>query len=257
MKYSANISTLWRDIPLRERLDKASNARFHAVEFLFVAPFGLQALIAGKEEFGLEIALFDLDIGDPTFRTGYGYLCRPEGEQQFLDSVDEALDAATFLGCHRINALVGRETPGVPWERQRDLVVERLRRVAPVAAEVGVVLLVEAISTHLLPGYLVNYSRQALEIVDLVGHPNVRFQYDVYHMQLMEGNLISTLRANVAKIAHVQIADVPGRHEPGTGEINYPNVLKALEETGYRGYVGLEYVPLGPDPFAWMGTLQP
>ncbi len=255
LKHSANISTLWRDIPLRERLAEVSQAGLGAFEFLFVATFGLRELVAAREESGLQVALFDLDIGDPTFKTGYGYLCRPEAELPFLESVDRALDAARRLDCHRINALVGRAAPGAPWEQQRDLVVERLQRVAPYAADADVVLLVEAISTHLLPGYLVNYSRQALEIVDLVDHPNVRFQYDVYHMQLMEGNLISTLRANVAKIAHVQIADVPGRHEPGTGEINYPNVLKALEETGYQDYVGLEYFPLKPDPFAWMAGL--
>ncbi len=252
LKYSANISTLWRDAPLRERLAKVSQAGLDAFEFLFVATFGLPELLAAKGETGLQVALFDPEIGDPTFKTSYGYLCRREAERQFLESVEQALDAARRLECRRLNALVGRADPNASWEPQRDLVVERLRRVAPDAADADVVLLVEAISAHLLPGYLVNYSRQALEIVDLVDHPNVRFQYDVFHMQSMEGNLISTLTANVDKIAHVQIADVPGRHEPGTGEINYPNLLKALEEAGYRDYVGLEYFPLDPDPFAWM-----
>ncbi len=253
LKYSPNLSILWRNVPLRERLGRVAQAGFTAFEFLFVKSFGLPELLAGKEEFGLQVALFDLDIGDPTFKTSYGYLCRPEAEAEFFRSVQEALDAAVRLDCHRVNAVVGRATAGEPWEPQRDLVVERLRRVADAAAQAKVVLLVEAISTHLLPGYLMNYSRQGLEIVDLVDHPNVRFQYDVYHMQLMEGNLISTIQANAAKIAHFQIADVPGRHEPGTGEINFPNVLKALEDTGYQDYVGLEYSPTGPDPFAWMG----
>jgi len=252
LRYSANISTLWRDIPLRERLEKVSRAGLHAFEFLFVSTFGLAELAAARGEFGLEVALFDLDIGDPTFKSSYGYLCRPEAEAEFFRSLEQALSDATRLGCRRLNALVGRAVPDVPWERQRDLVVERLRRAAPDAADAGVTLLVEAISSHLLPGYLVNYSRQALDIVDLVSHPNVLFQYDVYHMQLMEGNLISTLRENVAKIGHVQIADVPGRHEPGTGEINFPNLLRALDETGYGGYVGLEYMSVGPDPFHWM-----
>lgn len=257
LKYAANISTLWRDVPLRERLEKTSQLGLEAFEFLFVSTFGLPDLEAARDEFGLEVALFDTDIGDPTFKTSYGYLCRPEAEERFLDSVEEGLSAAAVLRCRRLNTLVGRGTPGMSWEAQRDLVVDRLVRVAPDAADAGVTLLVEAISDIALPGYLANCSRRGLEIVEMVAHPNVLFQYDAYHMQLAEGNLISTIQLNLGKIGHMQIADVPGRHEPGTGEINYPNVLRAVEEAGYQGYVGLEYLPLGPDPFAWMSKLQP
>jgi hydroxypyruvate isomerase len=256
MKLIANISTLWRDLPLRERLERASQTGFDAYEFLFVETFGLDQMLAAKEEFGMKCALFDPDIGDPTFKTSFGYLCRPEAEGKFFKAVEEALEHAQRLDCQLLNTLVGEGVPGRSWEEQRDLVVQRLAKVAPDAADAGVTLLIEPISNQLLRGYLVNFSRQALELVDLVNHPNVRFQYDAFHMQLEEGNLISTVTGNLDKIAHVQVADVPGRHQPGTGEVNYYNFLKALQEAGYKGFVGLEYLPQGPDPFAWISELD-
>lgn len=256
LKYSANISTLFRDLPVQQRMQRASEAGFDSVEFLFVSLFGLEELASAREEFGLRIVLFDPEIGDPGFKSGYGYLSDPDAGDQFRRSLDEALEAARRLNCHLLNTLAGAALPGLGWERQRDIAAERLVEAAPIAADAGVTLLVEAISNVALPGYLVNYSRQGLEIVDLVDRPNVRFQDDLYHMQLTEGNLIATLQKHIDKIGHVQIADVPGRHEPGTGEVNYGNLLKALEETGYAGYVGLEYIPIGDDPFAWMEGLE-
>ncbi len=255
LKYSANISTLMRDHPLEERLQRVSEAGINGFEFLFVSTFGLPRLISAQGSSGLEVVLFDLETADPTLKTDYGYLCNPDAGDEFRRSLDEGLEAARQLGCRRLNSLVGMAAPGASWEEQRDLVVQRLQQAAALAADAGVILLVEAIANSMLPGYLVNYSRQAVEIVDLVDQPNVRFQDDLFQMQLMEGNLIATLTKNIDKIGHVQVADVPGRHEPGTGEINFPNVLRALEETGYTGYVGLEYVPITDDPFAWLAEM--
>ncbi len=255
-KYSANLSTIYRDVPLREALQKVSEAGLNAIEFLFVSVYGLPKLVAARNEFNLEVALFDLEIGDPTFKSGYGYLSDPNGWDKFRRSLDDGLDAARQLRCGRVNALAGMAMPGMTWEEHRDIAVQRLQEAAPIAASAGVTILIEAISNAALPGYLVNYSRQALEIVDLVHQPNVRFQDDLYHMQLSEGNLIATLQKHIDQIGHVQIANVPGRHEPGTGEVDYANVLKALAETGYEGYLGLEYIPTSEDPFAWMDTLE-
>jgi hydroxypyruvate isomerase len=255
LKYSASISTIMSDRSLRERLRKISDAGLNAFEFLFVSSFGLSELIEGKDEFGLQVTVFDPEAGDTAFTKGYGYLGTPDAGEVSRRSLDDALENARLLGCGRLNCLTGMAIPGLGWERQRDLVVERLQQAATSARDAGVTLLVEAISPMAVPGYLVNYSRQALEIVDLVAQPNVRFQIDLYHTQMLEGNLITTLRNNIDRLGHVQIADVPGRHEPGTGEVNFVNVLRALDNMGYNGYVGLEYVPISDAPFAWLDDL--
>ncbi|MDQ3054782.1 MAG: TIM barrel protein, partial [Actinomycetota bacterium] len=144
-----------------------------------------------------------------------------------------------------LNALAGKIPPSVSFAEARATAVENLKRAAPLAEDAGIVLMSEGLNSVQTPGYFLDTSTLGFEIVDEVNSPAVKFQYDVYHMQIMEGNLIDTIKANVVKIAHIQIADVPGRHEPGTGEINYPNVLKAIEDAGYDGYVAFEYVPLG------------
>lgn len=256
LKYSANLSTIYREAPISEAFQLVSEAGLNAVEFLFVSGYGLEKILSARDEFGLEIALFDLEIADRTFKTHAGFLSDPSAADDFKRSLDDALKAAQRLDCHLLNALAGKRIPDMGWEKQRDIAVQRLRDAAPLAASAGVTLLVEAIAATAVPGYLVNHSRQALEIVGLVDQPNVLFQDDLYHMQLSEGNLISTLKEHLNRIGHVQIADVPGRHEPGTGEINFANVLKALDEAGYTGYVGLEYIPIGADPFAWMDGLE-
>ncbi len=136
----------------------------------------------------------------------------------------------------------------------RRTAIENLRRAAPLARAAGITLMIEALNTWESPRYFLDRSRLGLEIVREAGEPNVRFQYDCYHMQRMEGQLIETMTKNLEWIGHVQIADVPGRHEPGTGEVHYPNVLRALEAAGYGGYVGLEYRPSATteDSLAWL-----
>jgi hydroxypyruvate isomerase len=171
-----------------------------------------------------------------------------------MSTVEDAVRTARRLGCRRLNVLAGNRVPGVSDEVMRRTVVENLRAAAPVARAVGITLLIEALNTWESPRYYLDRSRLGLEIVREVDQPNVRFQYDVYHMQRMEGELTTTLTSNLPWIGHVQIADVPGRHEPGTGEISFPHLLGALEAAGYDGYVGLEYRPSGKteDALTWL-----
>lgn len=254
LKLAPNISTLFSAGGARARIEAVARAGFRAFEFLQARSFDLEELDAARREHGMTAVLLNLESGDGVARRGY--LAQPECEEEWLRSLDEGLEVARRLGVGRAHVLCGWERPEVGRERQRDLVVERLRRVAPMAADAGVTLLLEGLNTFDNPGYFLHHSWQGFEIVELVGHPNVRFQYDLYHMYQMEGNLGATVEANLSRIGHMQLADVPGRHEPGTGEINYPNVLRRIDAAGYTGYIGLEYRPIATDPFAWIAPIR-
>jgi hydroxypyruvate isomerase len=248
--YGVNISLLFSEYPWPERIGKVAEAGFSAFEFWFPAQYDLNILQEKKEEFGLEVALFNLNT-PPQLK---GLLCHPREVRQFRESLDEAISLAHRLGCHRINTLTGKVLDGFSREEQQDCALENLRYAAQRLEGEGITLVFEALNHYDNPGYFLTNSREGFRWVEEVGSPWVKFQYDLYHMQLMEGNLVNTMRANLDKIGHIQIADVPGRHEPGTGEINYPFVLKALEEMGYQGFVNLEYIPSGrsEDSFAWL-----
>jgi hydroxypyruvate isomerase len=242
MRYAANLSLMFAEYDVLERFKKAAEAGFSHVEMLFPFHYDLDRVERELKDNGLEMILFDTDAGD--FAGGErGYLCDPSRTDRFLESVREAIAVAGRLGTTRLNALAGKLPAGVSFEEARRTVVENLKRAAPLAEEAGIILMSEGLNSVQTPGYFLDRSALGFEIVDEVGSPAVSYQYDVYHMQIMEGNLIDTIRANVDRIGHIQIADVPGRHEPGTGEINYPNVLAAIDESGYDGFVALEYVP--------------
>jgi hydroxypyruvate isomerase len=253
MRYSANLTMLFNDVPFEERFGRAAAAGFRAVEFLFAHNVD-QAMVARElERHGLELVLFDPEAGD--FAAGdRGYLCDPGRRDHLLRTVEDAIGTARRLGCTRLNVLAGNRPPGVADAELRGTVVANLRQAAPLARQAGITLLIEALNTWESPRYYLGGARLGLEIVAEVDEPNVRFQFDCYHVQRMEGQLIDGLVKNLARIGHVQIADVPGRHEPGTGEVNYANVLAALEAAGYDGYVGLEYRPSGgtEDSLAWL-----
>jgi hydroxypyruvate isomerase len=223
------------------------------VEFLFAHNVDQDAVERELARHDLQLVLFDPEGGD--FPAGdRGYLCDPGRQDHLLKTVEDAIATARRLGCRRLNVLAGNRVDGATDAQLRRAAVENLKRAAPLARGAGITLLIEALNTWESPRYFLDHSRVGLEIVREVAEPNVRFQYDCYHMQRMEGQLIETLTKNVEWIGHVQIADVPGRHEPGTGEINYPNVLRALEAAGYPGYVGLEYRPSGSteDSLSWL-----
>jgi hydroxypyruvate isomerase len=242
IRYAANLTMLFNEVPFLERFERAALAGFRAVEFLFAHNQDQDGVAMALQRHGLDLVLFDPEGGD--FPAGdRGYLCDPGRRDHLIRTVEDAIATARRLRCRRLNVLAGNRPPGVSDAELRRTVVENLKRAAPLAAEAGITLLIEALNTWESPRYFLDGSRLGLEIVQEVGAPNVRFQYDAYHLQRMEGQLIDGLTQNLAWIGHVQIADVPGRHEPGTGEVNYANVLAALERAGYDGYVGLEYRP--------------
>jgi hydroxypyruvate isomerase len=253
LRYSANLTMLYKEVEFLDRFTKAAAAGFAAVEFLSPYEAGVDEVKARVEDLDLTVALFNLHAGDAD-AGDFGTLGDPSKRDFFRWSFGEAMEAARKLGCARLHALFGKRVPGLEPAAQIDCALENLAWAAPQAADAGVTLLVEALNGIDWPDFFINTTADSLSIVTQANHPNVRLQYDVYHAQMMGGNLINAIRDNFDLIGHIQIADVPGRHEPGTGEINYPNVLAVLEQLGYQGYIGLEYHPAGDtdEGLAWL-----
>jgi hydroxypyruvate isomerase len=243
MRFSANVSILFKEMPLLERFGRAAAAGFSAVEFWWPGhETELEAVERAVGDAGLDVALFNFDAGDMA-AGDRGLVSDPERQQLFRENVPMALDLARVLGCERMNVLVGHEISGMDREEQLALARENVHFAAEKAEAAGVTVMVEAVNTFENGPYLLYTTEQAAEFVERVGRENVRIQHDFYHMQRMEGNLVANLREHFDHIGHVQIADSPGRGEPGTGEIHYPYVLAELEKLGYEGYIGLEYTP--------------
>jgi hydroxypyruvate isomerase len=254
MRFSVNVSILFREVPFLERFTRARAAGFSVVEFWWPSGEDLREVESTIKDSGHTVALFNFDAGDMP-AGDRGLLSDPERQEQFRHNVPVALELASSLGCRKLNALVGHEIPQVAREEQMILARENVAWAADRASEYGIEVLVEAVNTFENGPYLLSTTAQAVEFVRSVGRENVKLQYDVYHMQRMEGNLVANLREHIGLVGHVQVADSPGRGEPGTGEINYPYVLAMLDDSGYEGYVGLEYIPTTPmteESFWWL-----
>lgn len=235
---------LYTEARFLDRFARAASSRFGAVEFQFPYDWDVGEIRSRIDDLGLTVVLFNLHAGDVAAGE-WGTLGVPGRRDYFRWSFSTALEVARRLECERLNALFGQRVPGLDPAAQIECAVENLVWAAPQAADAGVTLLIEPLNPIDFPNYFVRSTRVALEIVTTVNHPRVRLQYDVYQAQMAEGNLINTMTAAFPHVAHIQIADVPGRHQPGTGEINYPAIFAALEKLNYTGYVGLEYRPDG------------
>ncbi|CAA9575305.1 MAG: Hydroxypyruvate isomerase [uncultured Thermomicrobiales bacterium] len=241
-RFAANLSMLFTEHPFLERFDRAGAAGFAGVEFLFPYAEDIPAVRDALRRNGLEQVLFNLPAGD--FAAGErGFANDPARRGEFRVGVGRALEIADTLGCRRLNCLVGLALPGVPEADQWATAAENLAFAASEAEGAGVRVVVEPLNVYDAPGFLLPTTERALALLDAAAHPNLAVQYDVYHAQRGEGNLVATIRRHLDRVGHVQAADSPDRHEPGTGEINYPFVFRALDEAGYGGWVGLEYRP--------------
>jgi len=254
-KFSANLSLLFREVPFLERFERAAQAGFDAVEFWWPRDESVDSVETAIRDAGVEVALFNLDAGDMA-AGDRGLLSDPQRQAEFTDNLPVALEFARHIGCRQLNALLGLELAGLSREDQLELAVSNLRWAAREAAKAGVAILIEAVNSFENGPYLATHTSDALDLLERVGEPNVALQYDVYHMQRMEGNLTATIRRHHERIAHVQIADCPGRGEPGTGEINFPYLFDVLANVNYSGYVGLEYVPTTADTEQSLGWLR-
>ena len=241
-RFAANLSMLFCEQPFAERFAAAARAGFAAVEVQF--PYELPAAQIADllREHQLQLVLHNLPAGD--WAAGErGIACHPDRVEEFRTGVAKAIDYATVLGCQQLNCLAGIAPASVPEAEVRAILIANLRYAAAELKRAGLKLLVEPINTFDIPGFYVSRTTQALALLDEVGADNVFLQYDVYHAQRMEGEIAATLSKHINRIAHVQLADNPGRHEPGTGELNYPFLFGHLDRIGYRGWVGCEYKP--------------
>ena len=250
-KFAANLSMLFTHVPFLDRYALAREAGFDGVEFLFPYAYEAEVLAERLRRHQLQPVLFNLPCGD--WEAGdRGMACDPRRQQEFRAGVLRALEYATALGVPRLHCMAGKLPAGLAPERAHATYLDNLRWAAAELAPHGVELLIEPINRYDIPGYFLNTSRQALDIIAESGCPNLFLQYDIYHMQRMEGELSNTIRANLPLIKHMQIADTPGRHEPGTGEINYRHLFRFIDEIGYEGWLGCEYLPAG-DTAAGLG----
>lgn len=241
-KLAANLTMLFTELPFMQRFEAAAKAGFEAVEYLFPYPFEKKELAAALRANGLQQVLHNLPAGDWD-KGERGIACHPDRTGEFREGIAMAIDYATALGCPQLNCLVGKVPAGVSTEAAHKTVVENLRLAAGELEAAGLRLLIEPINTFDIPGFFLTRTDQALALIDEVGSSNLRVQYDIYHAQRMEGELGNTLSKNLARIGHIQLADNPGRGEPGTGEINYPWLFRHIDSIGYEGWIGCEYKP--------------
>lgn len=241
-QFAANLSMLFCEVPFMDRFAAARAAGFDAVEYLFPYAYAKADLVAQLKQHQLRQVLHNLPAGD--WDAGErGIACHPDRVAEFRAGVVRAIDYATALGCPRVNCLAGKVPPGVAPEHAHITFVGNLRFAAAALAEAGIRLLIEPINHYDIPGFFLTRTAQALGIVEEVGSDNLFVQYDIYHAQRMEGELAGTLQKHLHRIGHIQLADNPGRHEPGTGEINFRWLLQHIDALGYQGTIGCEYKP--------------
>lgn len=241
-KLAANLTMLFGDVDFLDRFGAAAGAGFRGVEFLFPYAYEAPVLKGQLREHGLTQVLHNLPAGD--WAAGErGIACLPDRVEEFEAGVGKAIAYATALECNRVNCLAGILPKTVNPGAARETFVRNLRYAAPRFEAAGITLLIEPINTRDMPGFFLSSTRQALDVIDDVASKNLWVQYDIYHMKTMGEDVAATIEAHLSQIAHLQLADVPGRHEPGTGDIDFGALLTHIDRIGYTGWIGCEYIP--------------
>ena len=249
--FAANLSMMFQEIGFLDRFDAAARAGFKGVEFLFPYEHPPEVIAERLEKNRLTLALFNTVPGD--WAGGErGLAALPGREQEFRDGVDKAILYAKASNCRLLHTMAGLWPEGRDKEAGERIYVDNLCWAADRMAGAGLTAVIEPINTRDIPGYFLNYTGQALRIIERVGRPNLKLQFDLYHVQIMEGDLATKVRALAGHYPHVQIAGNPGRHEPDVGEIHYPYLFDLFDEIGYQGWIGCEYRPKG-DTIAGLG----
>jgi len=253
-RFAANLSMLFTEVPFPERFALARAAGFSGVEYLFPYDYSPDELAKALRDNDLTQVLFNLPPGN--WEAGErGIACLPDRRDEFREGVEQALVYARALDCQRVNCLAGLQPVHPDEEEVWATLVENVRYAAERLAQAGITLCLEAINSRVdMPGFVLDTSGKVMTLIETVDRDNVCLQYDLYHMQIMEGDLIRSLECLLPWIGHIQFADNPGRHEPGTGEIHFPKVFEALDRLGYDGWVSAEYRPSGAtgDSLGWL-----
>jgi len=253
-KVAANLTMMFTDVPFADRFSAAAKAGFKSVEFLLPYDLPAEKVKELLDKNGLKVVLFNLPSGN--WAGGdRGIGASPNRVEEFRSGVKKGVEYAKTLGVPRMNCLAGKMVAGFSREDHKKTLVENLKFSADALGQIGVKQIIEHINPFDIPGFLLNKVQDVLDVIAEVKRPNLAVQYDIYHAQRTEGNLVQILREHLAQIDHVQVADNPGRHQPGTGEINYPFVFAEMDKLGYQGYVGLEYVP-APDTLKSLGWIK-
>ncbi|MBB5695845.1 2-oxo-tetronate isomerase [Muricoccus pecuniae] len=257
-RFAANLSMMFTEHDFLERFAQARAAGFEAAEFLFPYEHPAGEIRARLDDAGLQLVLFNAPPGDPSLGER-GIASLAGREEEFRDSVLRALDYAGALGCPRLHLMAGIAPAGMERERLVATFANNLLWAAERCAAQGVLPVIEPINHRDVPGYMLNTTAQAASLIEAVGRGRVGLQFDLYHAQVTEGDITRRFEALLPLIAHAQMADTPGRHEPGTGEVNWPFVFGRLDAMGYGGWIGCEYRPAGrtEDGLAWFTPWRP
>ena len=256
-RFAANLTMLFTEVPFLERFALAKIGGFKAVEFLFPYVFEVQDIQAALDRNALKLVLHNLPAGD--WDAGErGIACLPERVAEFRSGVAQAIDYAIALGVTQLNCLAGKAPAGADPKLLHDTFVNNLQYAASELKKAGIKLLIEPINTFDIPGFYLSKTEQGIAILDAVAADNAFLQYDIYHAQRMEGELGNTIKKYFSRIGHIQLADNPGRNEPGTGEIHYAYLFDLIDRLGYSGYIGCEYKPLKTTEagLGWMGHYE-
>lgn len=251
-RFAANLSMLFNDAPFLERFGRAAAAGFKGVEYLFPYDYVPAELAERLQSHGLSQVLFNLPPGD--FAAGErGLAALPGRQAEFREGVERAIEYAQALGCSQLHAMAGLVADERLRPQMRELYLDNLRHAARRLAAHGLTLLIEPINTRSIPGYFLNHQAEAHAILAELGEPNLKVQLDFFHAQIMDGDLAAGFQRFQAGVGHVQIAGVPDRHEPDSGEVNYPYLFQLLDDAGYDGWIGCEYNPRGrtEDGLGW------
>lgn len=254
-KFAANLSMMFTDEPFLNRFARASAAGFRGVEFLFPYDYTQAEVTGAVRAAGVEVVLFNTVPGDWA-KGERGLAALPGREQAFLDGVKKAIDYATAMGCPRIHAMAGLVPEGADRAEMGVTYRKNLEQAAALAARASLDVVIEPINTIDIPGFFLNRTEEAATVIADVGAPNLKIQFDIYHRQIMQGDIARAIAAHLPLIGHMQLADNPGRNEPGTGEINYPFLFGEIDRLGFAGWVGCEYKPKG-DTEAGLGWFAP
>jgi hydroxypyruvate isomerase len=240
--FAVNLTFLFTEIPFIERFSAARNAGFHAVEFMFPYDFDMGDIKARLEETGLKLILCNLPAGN--WAGGdRGTACNPERRAEFREGVAKGIDAAKALGFDRMNCLVGLKPESLSDEEAWETMAENIRFASTALGREGIRLVVEPINRFDVPGFALNTCARTLEMIEKVDHPNAYLQLDIYHARREGEDAAAILRSHLGRVGHIQIADCPGRHQPGTGETDFRFLLPEIDRLGYQGFVSMEYIP--------------
>ena len=257
-RFAANLSMMFTEADFLDRFERAAEAGFEAVEFLFPYEYPPEILASKLADNGLQQALFNMPPGN--WEAGdRGLASCPGRESEFADGIEKALEYAQALGCPRLHMMAGIPGNEIAPEQAFDTYAGNLRRAAEAAARVDRDVIIEPINTRDIPGFFLNYQAHARRAIEAVDLPNLGLQLDLYHCQIMEGDLAIHIDRYADITRHIQIAGVPERHEPDVGELNYPYLFERIDATGFDGWIGCEYRPRGKteDGLGWFQPYRP